>query len=166
MKESIIHIIKVITGQDYRELKAEWEAQNVTIDKLTLERNKKAKEVDRLINEKYENLASYEESEKEYLEKIADLKKDLYDYTKKATDEKEKLKEDLAVAKFKIKRLESDLKQKEKQRHTAASKIGGYVTEINKLKDTIEFLKKHRRAPSLDELKDYTLRRKSVCKKK
>ena len=40
MGEKIIHIIKVITGQDYRELKGEWEQQNRLIDELTVELNR------------------------------------------------------------------------------------------------------------------------------
>ncbi len=63
-----------------------------------------------------------------------------------------------------IAKLEADLEEKEKQRKTAASKLGGYQKEINKLKDQVEFLKTNRRAPNLEELKNYTQRRKKVQK--
>ena len=59
-----------------------------------------------------------------------------------------------------IEKYEADLLKKEKQRKTAASKLGGYQKEINKLKEQIEFLKSNRRAPNLEELKDYQLRRR------
>lgn len=61
-----------------------------------------------------------------------------------------------------IAKLEADLEDKEKQRHKTAAKVGGYQKEINKLKDQVEFLKKNRRAPNLEELKNYTQRRKKV----
>lgn len=162
MKENIIHIIKVITGQDYRELKGEWEQQNRTIDELTVERNKKEKAVEKLKKEKVELQEKYDET----VSTIA-----------KINNEKEKFKTDLEVANLKIKNLEKDLKkqklkyekeleEKEKSRHSSASKNGAYAVRIKELETQVEFLKKHRRSPSLDELKDYTLRRKSVCKKK
>lgn len=161
LKENFIHIIKVITGQAYKELKREWEQQNITIDKLTLEGNRKDKKIKSLMEEKEKLIEDYSEKVLSYQDKIYAYE----EITKEKENNEKNLKSSLEVADFKIKRLEADLKEKEKQRHSLASKIGGYVTEINKLKDTIEFLKKHRRAPSLEELKDYTERRKAVCKK-
>lgn len=61
-----------------------------------------------------------------------------------------------------IAKLEADLEEKEEQRHKVASQIGGYKKEINKLKEQVEFLKNNRRAPNLEELKNYTQRRKKV----
>ena len=159
LKENIIHIIKVITGQDYRELKGEWEQQNITIDELRLERNKKEKTIEKLKKEKVEN-------QEEYARTMLEIRK-----------EKDNVQTELDLAKVKIKNLEKDLKdqkekyekeieEKEKSRHSSASKNGAYVVRIKELEAQVEFLKKHRRSPSIDELKDYTLRRKSVCKKK
>lgn len=64
-----------------------------------------------------------------------------------------------------IEKYKTDLQEKEKQRHKTAAKLGGYQKEINKLKEQIEFLKNNKRAPNLEELKDYTLRRKRRNKK-
>ena len=155
IKENIIHIIKVITGQDYKELKGEWEQQNITIDKLTLEKTLQEKRIKKLNSE----VLKLEE------EAIISTKtiNELRDILEVATED---LKNILDKKDRQIKKLEQDLKKKEKQRHSSASKNGAYVVEIEKLKAQVEFLKKHRRSPSLDELKDYTLRRKSVCKKK
>lgn len=61
-----------------------------------------------------------------------------------------------------IAKLEADLEEKEEQRHKTAAKLGGYQKEINKLKEQVEFLKTNRRAPNLEELKNYTQRRKKV----
>lgn len=159
MKESIIHIIKVITGQDYRELKAEWEAQNVTIDILTSERNKKEKEVEKLKKEKFENQETYAKT----MLKIREEKRNIQTELDLANVRIKNLEKDLKDQKSKY---EKEIKEKEKSRHSSASKNGAYVVRIKELEAQVEFLKKHRRSPSLDELKDYTLRRRSVCKKK
>lgn len=158
LKENIVHIIKVITGQEYKELKGEWEQQNITIDKLTLERNKEAKKVEKLKKEKLELEGSYEEEKQILLEDIDDLRNGL----QVAMVKIKKLEKDLKDQKAKH---EKALKEKENQRKQLACRIGGYVTENNKLKDQVNFLKTCKRAPSLDELKDYTLRRKSVSNK-
>ncbi len=49
----------------------------------------------------------------------------------------------------------------ENKRRKAVSSIGGLKKEINKLKEANDFLKKNRRSPSLEELKDYQYRRKN-----
>lgn len=66
-----------------------------------------------------------------------------------------------------ITNLENKLKEKENQRRKAVGSIGGLKRqikkrdeEINTLNERIEFLKTNRRSPNLEELKDYTLRRK------
>ena len=63
--------------------------------------------------------------------------------------------------------LKDRLQEKEKQRRKAVSSVGGYkakVTrleeEIKNLNERIDFLKHNRRAPSIEELKDYEYRRK------
>lgn len=65
----------------------------------------------------------------------------------------------------KLEKKETELEEKEKQRKTAACKLGGYQKEINKLRAQVEFLKNNKRAPNLEELKDYQLRRKTLNKK-
>ena len=172
LKENVIHIIKVITGQDYKELKAEWEQQNIEIDKLTIERNQKQKTIKKLNSE----LLKLEEDAIILIKNINELR-DMLDAAtlktkqqekdlKSLSSEKIKLEKELSEKDIQIKKLETDLKEKEKQRHSSASKNGGYMVKIKELESQVEFLKTHRRSPSLDELKDYTLRRKSVCKKK
>lgn len=74
-------------------------------------------------------------------------------------EDNEKEKRDLLDI---IAKLEADLDEKETQRHKTAAKLGGYQKEINKLKEQVEFLKTNRRAPNLEELKNYTQRRKKV----
>ena len=155
LKENVIHIIKVVTGQDYRELKREWEQQNITIDELTLERNRKQKRIELLTRNKVE----LEDKEKAYLKDIEDLREGLKAATLRIKQQEKDLKDQKE-------KYEKDLERKEEQRKQLACRIGGYVTENNKLKDQVDFLKTCKRAPSLEELKNYTLRRKSVCKKK
>lgn len=60
-----------------------------------------------------------------------------------------------------IDKMSVELQDKETQRRKTAAKLGGYQKEINKLKQQVEFLKTNRRAPNLEELKDYQLRRKT-----
>lgn len=123
--------LKIVFADDYEQLKEEWEEQNVEIDKLIAERNRKQKTLETL---------------RGVLESMETEKKELF---------------------FTIAKLEADLEEKESKRRKTAAKIGGYQKEINKLKEEItklkeanEFLKNNRRAPNLEELKDYTLRRK------
>ena len=177
-KENIIHIIKVFTGQEYRELKAEWEQQNILIDKMRAGNRETLK---KLAKENRKRL-ELEEDAKIHIKNINELRdmldvatlknnqqeKDLKKLSLDLKDEK-KNNEDLIKLLDKkdrqVKKLEADLKEKEKQRHSSASKNGGYMVKIKELESQVEFLKTHRRSPSLDELKDYTLRRKSICKK-
>ena len=70
-----------------------------------------------------------------------------------------------------IANLESKLKEKEKQRRKSAGSIGGYKAKIKKqeeviesLEKQVEFLKTNRRAPNIEELKDYFYRRKKKIK--
>lgn len=58
--------LKIVFRDEYDELKKEWEEQNVTIDKLTAERNKK----DRLINDLFDTIAKLEADLDEAKEKL------------------------------------------------------------------------------------------------
>lgn len=146
---------RFVLGIEYRELKADWEKQNITIDELTLERNRKQKRIELLTRNKVE----LEDKEKVYLKDIEDLREGLKAATLRIKQQEKDLKDQKE-------KYEKDLERKEEQRKQLACRIGGYVTENNKLKDQVDFLKTCKRAPNLEELKNYTLRRKSVCKKK
>lgn len=68
--------------------------------------------------------------------------------------------------------LEEKLQTKEQQRRKLAGSIGGYKSKINKqekeinnLNERIEFLKTNRRAPNIEELKDYKYKRKKSVTK-
>lgn len=120
--------LKIVFADEYNQLKEDWEKQNIEIDRLTAERNRKQKTLETL----RDVLEDYEKEKRDLLDIIA--------------------------------KLEADLEEKEQQRHKTAAKLGGYQKEINKLKDQVEFLKTNRRAPNLEELKNYTQRRKKVQK--
>lgn len=71
-----------------------------------------------------------------------------------------------------IANLENKLKEKEKQRRKSAGSIGGLKKQIKrqeevieKLEKQVEFLKTNRRAPNIEELKDYFGRRKKSVNK-
>ena len=64
--------LKIVFRDEYEELKAEWEQQNETIDKLTAEKNKK----NRLIN-------ALEEDKRDLLDIIAKLEADLEEIKEK-----------------------------------------------------------------------------------
>ena len=163
LKEKLIKLlnfVRVVPYQEYIELKGEWEKQNIELDKAKLEKRKNLKVISKLLIEKFELKANYEE-EKEQLQKdIEDLKNKL-EFELAETKSAENY---IKILENKNKKLEKALVKKEKQRHSAASKNGGYVVRIKALEGQVEFLKKHKRAPSLEELKCYTERRKS-CKK-
>ena len=99
-------------------------------------------EIDRLTAERNRKQKTTE-TLKEFIEEMNLEKKDLLDI---------------------IAKLEADLEDKESKRRKTAAKVGGYQKEINKLKEQVEFLKNNRRAPNLEELKNYTQRRKKVQK--
>lgn len=68
--------------------------------------------------------------------------------------------------------LEEKIQIKEQQRRKAVGSIGGYKSKNKKLeeenknlKETIEFLKNNRRAPNIEELKDYKFKRKKSVTK-
>ena len=63
MENCIVNVIRFIFGIEYRELKAEWEKQNILIDELTLERNRAEKQVKVLKSQVY-NLTRKPLSEK------------------------------------------------------------------------------------------------------
>ena len=81
------------------------------------------------------------------------------------TNQIKSLKKDISL-------LESKLNTKEKQRRKAAGSVGGCKIKIKKLEEEIknlneriEFLKTNRRAPSIEELKDYKYKRKKSVSK-
>ena len=145
--KDLIDYIRVVPYQEYKELKGEWEQQNIDLDKAKLEKRKLLKEISKLTNEKFGIIAKYEEDKK------------------LLQDNNESLKTALGVATLRIKELEKALKEKERQRHSTASKNGWYALRVKELEGQVEFLKTHRRSPNLEELKCYTERRKK-CEKK
>lgn len=160
--KELINCIRVVPYMEYRELKGEWEKQNIDLDNAKLEKTKLLKNIEKLTNEKFEITANYETEKQQFQKDIEDLKNEL-ELEKNKT---KNLGNDLKILANKNKKLEKDLEEKEKQRHSNASKNGWYAVKVKELEAQVEFLKKHKRAPSLEELKDYTLRRKKVCKKK
>lgn len=133
--------LKIVFKDEYEKLVEDWEVQNKSIDTQAALINRQGKRIGEYIKE----LEATEQ-------RIADMKN---------TYEKE-------IEKFTTKYLAT-----EDKRRTAAGKNGGYVKQIHKLEaqindleeqvkkleETNEFLKKHRRAPNIEEIKDYELRR-------
>ena len=135
IKEKVIRIIK---NTDYKELKAEWEKQNALIDIQDAQLITKGKMIQSLRND---------------LKQSRIEKQECILAGQNIIEEKTKT----------IKELEKKLEEKEKARRKLASSIGGYKKQINtqdekieKLEKQVEFLKTNRRAPNLQELKDYT----------
>lgn len=135
IKEKVIRIIK---NTDYKELKAEWEKQNALIDIQDAQLVTKGKMIQSLRND-------LKQSRLEKQECILAGQEIIEEKTKR------------------IKELEKKLEEKEKARRKLASSVGGYKKQINsqdekikKLEKQVEFLKTNRRAPNLQELKDYT----------
>lgn len=119
----------------YEKMRGEWEEQNIKIDEQQSEINK--------LNRKY-----------------IKLKKEYEQYTKGSLEALDfRIKEINKLEELNIKTSQK-LKDKEKERRKLAGKIGGYQKQINKLEMQVEFLKTNRRSPSLEELKDYELKRK------
>ena len=135
IKEKVIRFLK---NTDYEELRAEWEKQNRLIDIQEAQIITKGKMIHSLRND-------LKQSRIEKQECILAGQNIIEEKTKR------------------IKELENKLEEKEKARRKLASSIGGYKKQINtqnekieKLEKQVEFLKTNRRAPNLQELKDYT----------
>ena len=138
MKEIIEKVVRFIKNADYHELRAEWEKQNALIDIQDAELITKGKMIQSLRND---------------LKQSRIEKQECILAGQNIIEEKTKT----------IKELEKKLEEKEKARKKLASSIGGYKKQINtqkekieKLEKQVDFLKTNRRAPNLQELKDYT----------
>lgn len=145
------------------ELKKDWEEQNAKIDESIAEINKKQKEIDRL--KELSDKLNFHLIAKDTALKLKEKQRHktaarLGGYQKKINDLKEKLEDEEA---WRIK-----LAKENKQLYLDLEKANNLrkekEQEIVKLKEQVEFLKNNRRAPNLEELKDYTMRRKKVKK--
>lgn len=151
--------LKIMLYSDYEVLQGEWEKQNADIDHMRAEKNQLKKEIEKL------------QKKQETSEKVISTYEETVANKNKALAEKDAI-----------------IEKKEVARKSNASKIGGYTKENHKLRAKIEeqylkikeleqqvqdltaakqklegtneFLKSHRRAPDIEELKDYTLNRK------
>lgn len=135
LKDIIQNLYEKTDYYKYEKIRGEWEEQNIKIDEQQSEINK--------LNRKY-----------------IKLKKEYEQYTKGSLEALDfRIKEINKLEELNIKTSQK-LKDKEKERRKLAGKIGGYQKQINKLEMQVEFLKTNRRSPSLEELKDYELKRK------
>lgn len=147
--------LKIVFKDEYEKLVEEWEVQNRSIDIQAALLNKQ----DKIINE-------FKKEQAELEQLIKNVKENHAKSVKKYEGEKAYLQIQLEEAKAKYEEVE-------KLRRSYAGKNGGYVKQIHKLEaqindlegqvkkleETNEFLKKHRRAPNIEEIKDYELRR-------
>lgn len=175
LKESFIHFIKVITWQEYRDLKAEWVKQNKDLDKVHAERDKYKKERDWYIvlNETIER--ELNSMKNDYESRLLNKDNVYTEEIQKIETEKSEMFDDfrmkLAKKDREIVRLQDKVRDKETQRRKAEGKKLAASNKIKKLEHQVEFLKKHRRAPDLKEIKDWENGRKpktvtEECEKK
>lgn len=163
--------LRVIFNDEYVGLKAECERQSVIIDKTTAERNKEHKKVIEL--EKV--VSTYKESisilEKDLQEQDSFIKKQA-----KLIEEKEKARKSNASKiggyskenhklRDKLEGRDNQIKQLEEYIEKLKSDKQKLEEDIKKLEETNTFLKTHRRAPDIEEIKDYTLHRRRKVKK-
>ena len=158
--------LKIMLYSDYEVLQGEWEKQNADIDKMRVEK----KQLQSKLEASERVILTYEKT-------IAKKNNDLARKDKHIEEKNEV-----------IKIMEQKIEDKEESRKKSACQVGGVTKENHKLKakleeneahilllkqqindltaankkleETNEFLKSHRRAPDIEELKDYTLNRK------
>lgn len=142
LKELIKYVYERSEHYQFLKIKEEWEKQNITIDE-------QQKDITKLIRKN--------NTLKRELENEKGIKNEIITASQETIEEKNKAINKLELINLK---LNEKLKEKEKARRKLAGKIGGYQKQINKLEMQVEFLKTNRRSPSLEELKDYELKRK------
>lgn len=117
-------------------------------------------------------------SKTKWLERITYFDDLITDYNKQVTENFSKqnkidsLEEKIVILDSRANEMESNLKQTEKNYDEILKKYMNEkdknkenLKEIRKLNKTIEFLKTNKRAPSLEELKDYQFKRKKSVSK-
>ena len=117
-------------------------------------------------------------SKTKWLERITYFDDLITDYNKQVTENFSKqnkidsLEEKIVILDSRANEIESNLKQTEKDYDEVLKKYMNEkdknkenLKEIRKLNKTIEFLKTNKRAPSLEELKDYQFKRKKSVSK-
>ena len=144
MREFIESVLEnfIKSSSFYKEIEKEAENYNAECSKKETKIQQLRKDAKQCIVEKQECILSGQGIIEEKISEIKGLKKENAD-------------------------LKDRLQEKEKQRRKAVGSVGGYKTkvarleeEIENLNERIEFLKHNRRAPSIEELKDYEYRRK------
>ena len=157
MKEKIRHFIKVITGKYYKERIKELEKQLWEKDCENLILKQKLKDADNEIDRYKRSIEDIDIRHKKainqledgYIEEINNIKNR---YDKRISElDKESAK--------RLKKYETEKEEKKaavKELKKANKTNAKQAVEITKLKEQNEFLKSHRRAPSLEELKSYT----------
>ena len=149
MREKVEMIFEsfIRTSTIFKKLEEESDSYNTECRKKE-ERIKKLKdEIKKCVTEKQECILSGQAVIEEKVNQIKNLQKNIL-------------------------QLETKIQLKEQQRRKAVGSIGGCKTkisnlekEIKNLNERIDFLKNNRRAPSIEELKDYDFKRKkSVAK--
>lgn len=144
MREFLEEILEnfIKSTEIYKNLEKEAESYNIECSKKEAKIQQLRKDAKRCITEKQECILSGQGIIEEKISKIKWLEKEIDD-------------------------LKDKLQEKEQQRRKLAGSVGGYKTkikrqeeEIENLNERIDFLKNNRRAPNIEELKDYEYRRK------
>lgn len=138
LKEKLHNLYKKTYYYQSEKIREEWEQQNIKIDEQQTEINKLIKKCGKLNkeNEKNKNMFQEEiEFRKQEISKLEEINS----------------------------KISERLKEKEKARRKLAGKIGGYQSKINRLETQVKFLKTNRRAPKLEEIKNYEFKR-TKCK--
>ena len=154
LNESIMEGEIVEANKKTEKIKAKYIA---TINEL----EKELKEKEYLANEKDKLLEKRNK-------RIEILNKDYSDLKKRANE----LRELITKLSKTVDKQKVDLAKKEKQRRKNAGAIGGLTTENNKLKEelnkanyTVNYYRKNRKEPTIEELKAYEYSRREVEKR-
>ena len=191
MKEKTIKLFKLITGKAYRELKEEREIMSQVIDSLRSTKDQQDIMISDLQNEMIRNDELYAAllADSQAFEKDRDYWKKQYNDAIKDRDERLLNKDRAYTAlmqsteerysgiedghKRTIQKLKEKLADKEAQRRKTVgekTRIKNQLARVEKenvkLVEQVEFWKSHRRAPNLQEVKDYTYgRKRKQCEK-
>lgn len=174
MKKKFTHFIKVVTGKAYRELKDELrETEKIIrtkereLDSINDELTKTEETCETLANQidiLEANIVDLTNNHKAQLEIIEARH---FDTVSTATNELNNLKTEMKKLEVEFNKLVKKYEKKNDERKAAVKElkranktIEEQNSEITKLKEQVEFLKSHKRAPSLEEIKTYASGRK------
>ena len=155
--------LKIVFKDDYEKLVEDWEVQNKSIDTqaaLINSQGKKISEYKRELEATEERIANMQASFEKEQEKLKNEYETAEARRRIAAGKNGGYVKHIHKLEDRIKELEIEKSQNEQCIRDIEEHSKQQEEQIQKLEKSNEFLKNNRRAPNIEELKDYQLRRK------